>query len=543
MCVYDAYCPYFMLMPVTRSTARAAPQMLLTAALVAAASLVAACGDSAESEVASAGIDGASSCEERDGGSLRIGVDTGLATFDINENAIGEATVLNAESLVFDRLLRPTPDLSELEPRLATSVEPNADFTEWTIKLRRGVKFHDGSTLDAKDVVFTIEYYLQGANGFAFGPVAAVEAVGPLEVRIALDAPYAELDTGALSSFIGSIIPADFGGMDAAEFWRKPIGTGPYEVETFEPGTTASFTRFEDYWEDGKPHIDEIEMRAVPDSNDRVLALEGDEFEFISSVPPDAADTLADGDQLRAIDPTAAVQSLFLTSGTELVADPDVREAITYALDREAIVDGAHNGRAEPTADVVPSALPDTPQEPVGQVTHDLQRAQELMAQSSFPEGGEIETIYIKGDASLELAAQIVRDQLGEVGIDAKLLPLGFAEAFDRVQQGDYEMFVSQNAAVVIDPVDYLGFYVDTKGYYGNWPTSPVEKLLGQYTATDDPTERVSIITDYLRFSTEQAAQIPMITAFWLNAQSENLSGLDISPINEWYLADAWLCA
>ncbi len=491
----------------------------------AAVSLVlAACGSDDSGTQAS--IDGPESCDPTEGGELVLAYSEDLPTFDPANNPIVGPTAFSATPLVFDRLLSPSPDLKSTEPDLATSVEPNQDFTKWTIEIRDGVKFHDGSKLDADDVVFSLNYNLEGFNGYALGPVSKITKTGPLTVEVEMDSPYADLPTEGLSSWLtGFVFPDDFGGQSPEDFFRQPVGTGPFSVTSYKPGTGVEFARNNDYWREGRPYVDSISLRIVPEANDRVLGLESGDFDFIDKVPADQVDNLPEGSIARVIEPTAQTEDLFLGKQQPLWRDKKVRQAVSLALNREEIVDGAYAGFAQPGETLVPVALPDVTAPDPNPYTYDLDRAKQLMAESSFPDGGTAELTYIRGDANTELEVQLIQEDLSKIGIDVKPNPVGAGEYLDLALQGNRTFTLFQNIAVSPDPIDFLSYYASSDGYYGGWPVAPVNRIIEQLQATDDPARRSELLADYETFTVDLSAQIPVLSALTLNAQSSDVSG------------------
>lgn len=514
---------------------------LITAPAAVLAIALVACGSGGGASEKSASIEGPEpSCDQRDGGTAKLAMATDLITWDINQQPAGTSTLINATNLVFDRLLRPTADLEGFENRLATSIDHNADFTRWTLKLRPGVKFQDGSSLDAGDVVFSIDYYLKGASGFAFGPVKDVKAIDKLTVEVDYGQPYADLPGEALASFSGSIIPSNFGGRTAADFWQKPIGTGPFQIVSSRPSSEVELERNPAYW-DGAPHLDGIDLKIVADANDRTLGLEGGAFDLIDTVSPDSIGTLGGDSESRVLKPSTITDVLLLSASSSLLRDHDVRRAMTYAIDRDSVVAGAYNELADATTQLIPDAQPYT-SPPENPPSFDLDKAKQLMADSEHSGGGQATLIYQNGDPPLELEAQILAQQLAEIGIDVQLQPLGSSVYFDQATTGDFEIALTHSESVIADPYDLLSFDVATQGFFGGWPTAYVGKLATEFSSTDDPQRLTDIVQLYENYVTQQARQIPVVSPFWLNAQSARLANLRMSLINEWYLDQAWLC-
>ena len=425
-------------------------------------------------------------------------------------------------------------------------MKPNADFTEYTIELRDGVKFQDGSSFDAGDVAFTFDYYTsKGYTGYALGPISKVTKVDPLTVRVALKSPYAQFPSEGLASWLtGYMLPKNLAGESAAEFFQKPVGTGPYEVTSFQPGTGLEFRRNPDYWDARATHLDEIDLHIVPDANDRILGLESGDFDVISRVPGDQVKTLPESSIVRDLQPTAGSDDLLLNSRVPLLADPKVREAMSLALNRKSIATGAYAGYAAPATGIIGPGFPQVSAPESDPYQFDLSRAKDLMAKSGFPNGGSVTLRYLQGNTNLELEAQLIQEQLSAIGIDLKVQPIGLAESNELAPAGKIEMSVLHNAGggYSPDPIDFLTFYIDTSGYNGDWPTKPVEAIVARLVRTDDLAKQQALYQRYEQFTADTLGQIPVLQPQEIDAQTSQVSGLDINPLNDMTFSRAWLC-
>jgi peptide/nickel transport system substrate-binding protein len=518
------------------------PQLLVLPAVLSCCALLACGGGSGGG---SASLDGPTTCDPVKGGKLTVATNEDLPTFDPGQNYTGGDTTFAATPLVFDRLLVPSTDLKKLEPQLATQVKPNADFTEYTIELRDGVKFQDGSSFDAADVAFTFDYYTsKGYTGYALGPISKVTEVDPLTVRVSLKTPYAQFPSEGLASWLtGYVLPKDLAGKSPEEFFQRPIGTGPYEITSFRPSTGVKLKRNLNYWDAQATHLDEIELRIVPDANNRILGLKSGEFDVISRVPGDQVETLPEDSVVRDLQPSAATDDLLLNSRVALLADPKVREAMSLALDRESIAAGAYGGFAEPATGIIGPGFAQVSAPESHPYRFDLARAKRLIADSKFPDGGSATLRYLQGNTNLELEAQLIQEQLSAIGIDLKVQPIGLAESNELAPAGKIDISLLHNAGGYSpDPIDFLTFYIDTGGYNGRWPTKPVEAIVGDLVQTDDLGEQQELYSQYEQFTADTLGQIPVLQPRDIDAHSSAVSGLDMNPLNDMALARSWVC-
>ncbi len=232
----------------------------------------------------------------------------------------------------------------ELQPWLAESLEPNANATRWQIKLRRGVTFHNGKALTADDVLATWRHILDpktaspgAAQMFALD-LKRTRKVDKYEILAVLkqsqiDFPY------LLSGREQSIIPAGFSN------FAKPVGTGPFQFVSFTPGRESLFKRNPNYWQEGQPYVDELQIVSIPDSAARVNALLGGQVDAIDNLPYVNARTLKGNPKARVVvTPTPTCLPWVMQVGQKPFNDSRVREAMKYAVDREKTVKVALQG-------------------------------------------------------------------------------------------------------------------------------------------------------------------------------------------------------
>lgn len=228
----------------------------------------------------------------------------------------------------------------KLVPELATEWGSNPDLTAWTFKIRPGVEFHNGKTLDAEDVVYSINLHRGEktiSEAKALTEITEVKATAPGEVTLA--APNAGFPS--LMSLVNLlIVPAG-----DAEF-DKGIGTGGYTLESYEPGVGSKVKRFANYWKEGRAWFDEVETRCIADVNARTTALQTGEIDAMAFVDTTTADLLASAPGLKLIQTKGKQHYAFsMNCKDPLFIDPNVRMAMKLAIDRQEMLDKILSGR------------------------------------------------------------------------------------------------------------------------------------------------------------------------------------------------------
>ena len=314
-----------------------------------------------------------------------------------------------------------------LQPRLAEEWQPNEDGSVWTFTLRRGVTFHDGRPMTAEDVAATMNKLADpdvGSNALSvFGGVLStgnVRAVDETTVEFTLDAPNGNFPYLVSSDNYNAIVlPADY---DAEQWTRDFLGTGPWRLDTYTPDVGVTYAKNPDYWDQlRQPLPDTNEISFYPEEQARVLALQGGEVDVVSNFSVAGGGALLNDPNLTILEIRASQhRQIHMRTDREPFTDQRVRQAMALLLDRQALVNGLWEGRADigndsPFAPVFPST--DTS---VEQREQDVEQARALLAEAGQEGGFEIELRTWDGFEIPDLAA-LVQDAAQQVGIRVRL--------------------------------------------------------------------------------------------------------------------------
>ena len=313
----------------------------------------------------------------------------------------------------------------ELEPRIAEEWTPNDDGSEWTFKIRQGVKFHSGASLVADDVVQTFEKLINPKGGSAnaqsaLGGVLSpgnTEATDDATVVFHLDAPNGNFPTLVSSAnYNAIIIPAD---LDPADWGKTFEGTGPFKLQKFTPKQGATFVRNDAYWGE-KANPDSMELKFYDEEAPMVLALQGGEVDFVEHFSVSGGKALLSDPNVQVIAiRTATHRQIHMRTDKDPFTDKRVRQAIALSIDRNALVDGLWEGKADigndsPFAPVYPST--DTS---VAQREQDLEQAKQLLADA----GASNISVDLETWNGFEIPdlAQLVKQNAAEIGVTLNL--------------------------------------------------------------------------------------------------------------------------
>ena len=363
-----------------------------------------------------------------------------------------------AFDLLLNGLVTKEPD-GDLVPDLATSWEVLDDGRRYRFHLRPGVRFHDGRELTAADAVWTYGSIVDGTvaspKAGSFSHVETVEAAGPLTVDFVLKQPFGAMLVD-LTSFVG-VVPA---GVGPEEFERRPIGSGPFRLVERTPDS-LTFAAFDDYWE-GRPILDQVVLRAVPDATVRALELEkGSAHLVISDLSPDVVARFREDPRFQVVaDPGSVYTYLGFNLEDPLAGDPAVRRALALAIDRQQLADSLWRGLAL----VTETALPPghwARHDGLEPVPHDPAAARRLLDEAGYPDpdgaGPEprLRIVYkTSTDEIFRLQAQAIQAMAAAVGIALEIRSYEFATFYADIKAGNFQMF-SLNWTGVVDPNIY----------------------------------------------------------------------------------------
>ena len=287
----------------------------------------------------------AKAAEPKKGGLMKLAMGHGSTTDTYDPAVIENGFQWVLAYAISNTLVELSAD-GKLVPALAESWDASDDATQWTFKLRKGVEFHDGRSLTAEDVVASINYHRGEESKSTVKPL--VEAIEDIKVDdantlvVTLSGGNADFPFN-LNEAPLAIFPSDGeGGLD----WQPGIASGGYKLKSFEPGVRAFFERNPNYWKEGHAHADEVELLTIADPTARSNALVTGEVHAIDQVDLKTADLLARKDGITVEESTGPLHYVFpMQMEKPPFDDPNVRQALKFALDREELLQKILRGR------------------------------------------------------------------------------------------------------------------------------------------------------------------------------------------------------
>lgn len=372
-----------------------------------------------------------------------------------------------------DGLFRLDDDM-KVQPALATEFAQPDDVT-YNITLRDDVLFHDGTPFTSADVVYTFDRIandqeLASKQKTYVSNVASVTATSESEVQIVLKQPDASF-VNALANVIYITPQAPIEEIGVAQFGQAPIGTGPFKFETWNEGDSVVLTANCDYWGD-KPIPSEVEFRFIPEPATAISSLQSGEVDIISQVAPDLAAGL-EGSSEVTVKQSEGNQTLWLTPNTleGPMADERVRQALNYAIDKDAITGQLLGGFATPVGQVNGASVFGYSDD-IEPYPYEPDKARELLEEAGYGSGLHIELVTHR--ENLRSVMQSIQPYLEEVGIQVttQFDPNFFADTFLGQKMGPNQVMVQTISNLLMDADYTLGLHFDgaRRGLYFHTP-------------------------------------------------------------------------
>lgn len=394
---------------------------------------------------------------------------------------------VHALSLVYSGLTKQDPS-GKAVPEAAESWSYNEDGTAITFVLREGLTFHDGTVLDAEAVKKSLErgrdadYSTKRAQ---LEIIAGIDVVSPTEITLNLTkANYQIPDLLAgLTGFIVS--PAAFEA-DATSLATKPVGSGPFELTDFTPGSEAQFAKFADYYNAADIHLQTLTQKQPADASVIVAGLRSGQYD-IAVIPPSQVQAAKDAGFDVDLNEVLTVRTLDINNTVAPFDNPKVVEAIKHAVDRQALVDTSFFGFGEPNVQPFPKGYIAYNAGLENLYPHDVAKAKQLLAEAGYPDGLDVTLTTYETNG---LAEQI-QAQLGEAGINVTIETLPQAQASQSI-------YIKREAPLALDsfsgresPAQAMEVLFGPEGLMNLGRNTPPEVVAAiekvSTTPTDDP--------------------------------------------------------
>ena len=453
-----------------------------------------------------------------------------------------EAAMLNP---IYDPLY--VIDVNETRYYLADSYEVSEDGMQITVKLKEGLKWHDGEAITADDMIFTMDVCSDTNNGAGGTNIVILndqpvkyEKVDDLTVKVTLpmaSASYADL-LGGLTLIPEHVFEGNPSVVSAGEANMKGIGSGPYKVTEFKQDEYLLLEKYEDYYM-GAPSIDKVTFRIISDLSAQEVALMNGEVNFMELAnAPAVAKYEADPNFTVVKYPEGRVNYLAVNKFCETVQDPKVVEAVFAALNRDEIIAGAYGDGMAESANSIFSNVNTFYDPSVEGYTQDVEKAKQLVKETGLD--SKTLTLYFNSErVYMKESAQIIQQQLKNVGINLEVIPLESAGFFEKVfgTDGDYEFYLNGYGAVGDPDQVVAGMYDGTWGV--NLAVSDeVSQLWKDARTVYTPEERAAIYKQIQIQTRDELPCYPIAYPHYVFVTNSNIKGADTikrTPVFEDY--------
>lgn len=434
---------------------------------------------------------------------------------------------------------------------LAEQWEISDDGLEYVLTLRQGVTFHNDAPFTADDVVANFDRILDEANGLArrteLSNIDSYEATDESTVTITMSNPYATLLSVFATPQMG-IASREW--LDTvADPAREMNGTGPFMLDAFEPEVRYLLVKNPNYWKEGLPYLDEIEQLPIADDNARMNALRSGEINFVEYVPWQNMAEIEDDSNFALYKGFDTYNVVRLNPNRAPLDNKLVRQALNYAIDREAVIAVAFGGEGQAiTSGLFPQDSPWYQEELDGYWSYDPDRALELLTEAGVDPSTvtldfAVATISVHSDT-----AQVVAQQLEQLGFTVNIIQQDVPTLTERRGTGDYQMMQDGLSLAYPDPDAYSVYYDIGGSAYAagvNYENQELADLLEQGRSELDPERRKEIYLEFERALLEEAPWIYILHRPQAEASVAALQGYQRIPGvglgTEAYMEYLWL--
>jgi len=492
-----------------------------------------------------------SALAQKPGSSLVIGLSILPNTIDSGDANDGNAIAVTRQ--IVERLVELGPGTSGLVPGLATSWEANADSTEWTFHLRQGVKFHDGTPFNAEAVKFSLDRWNDKANPYHFGAEGKAYVGwrnlfggflgdGSAVSEVVIDNEYTvTLKLTRSISFVPSLLAAGYFGIDsptavkaAGVDYGTPavgsVGTGPYRFELWEEGSRVVLRANPEY-RDGPPPTDQLVFVGVSDPTARLAQLKAGALDIAVAISPADLGNVIQDPNLELIRGEGGLNTSYLAmhQNQKPFDDVRVRQAVAYAIDRQAIVDAFYAGQATAAEDILPDSLWGHPTE--GGYPYDPERSRELLTEAGFPNGFATELWY--RNSGLEpIIAETIASYLADVGIRVTVKTEDWAAFLADYMAGAFPLYTLGWNADFADPDTFIyTFYGPPAVRRFGWNAPEVVALAEKAREVPDQAERAALYASAITAARDAMPMLPLAHQSQFFVVRKGVTGLVLNPL------------
>ncbi|CAH1648720.1 MAG: hypothetical protein KF735_11250 [Chelatococcus sp.] len=474
---------------------------------------------------------------QADARSIKFAMGAPVLTLDPGVAAGTQAQTVRIQ--VMEPLVQMNAETGKIEPLLAESWSLADDKKTWTFKLRPGVKFHDGTPLTSADVVASLSRIIDPKSGLGraadLRAISEVTPVDDLTVKLTTAAPFgALLQVLALDS--ASILSAASLKADAAKIGWNPVGTGPFKYVSHQAEQSVTLARNDAYW-GTKPAAEGIQFITVPEAATRLSMLETGEADIVTDVPGSEIERLQSTPDIALLKkPNTRVGHIGINVSKPPFTDARVRQALNFAVDREAIAEGVLRGLGIPAETII--APPVFGYAPQKLYSYDPKKAKALLTEAGFPNGFKTTIWTPQGRYYMDRETVIaVQAQLKEIGVDASVEIVDWSTYLAALRkpqaENKSELYMlgwetgTADIQIILDTV-FDSARMPPNGWDTMFYKNPdVDALRVEIGREVDPDKRLKLAADAQALIMKDAPWVPLYSYIQVTGYRKNITGLE----------------
>ncbi|WP_285780357.1 ABC transporter substrate-binding protein [Microtetraspora sp. NBRC 13810] len=511
---------------------------------VGVSGLLAACGGGGDGTDTAAGGGG--------GGGKRVGGDLKIVrsqdAVSMNNTMVFSNASIWVFQQIFETLYTNAPDGKSVKPWLAESYTTSDDKLTWTFKLRSGVLFSNGQPVTAEDVKFSLDKAGSTKGGWEFinSAIDKVTAPDASTVVITTKYPWAPL-LADLACPNNGIVPKNYGGRSADDFYNAPVGTGPFMWGSWSKGSSLTLKKNPHYWQQGKPAVDSVTWQVVPDDNTRNLMVQGGQADINENPPFSTLDQLRSSGTVKVdVFPSTRTDYVMMNNTKKPYDDIHVRRAISYAIDRNALVKSVLFGNGKAANSVFMPTVPYYDANTPG-LQFDMAKAKAELAQSSVPNGFTTTYLASSGDSTDAAIAQIMQASLKQLGITMNIQNTDPSAVHDLQTKLNFEITHSYWTMDIADPDELAQYALDptTGGHSFNtgYDDKATIDLVHKAQKTFDTTARQQLYSEIQTKAAESAYMAFLYYQPFPYATRSGVAGFQVLPTGSYHLENVYFTA